>query len=144
MINKTSDLILAGCGLLSLLMFDVTIDVVLSVLHGVFELLHFCFEWFEMGVEHAVEHLFHTSRHGSQIITFYLLMALAGWIGYRLWRILRRLFKTAVDSARQAWERGKTAGRIYWRSLSMGGKLKLCSSVISAAYLASFFCDVMR
>lgn len=139
MIKKHSDIILAGFWVLCLVMYDVAIEVLLNILHVVFELLHLGFEWFELGIEHAVEHLFHTSRHGSQIVTFYILMGLVAWFGYRLWRFFPRLYKKLVESVRQAWERRKTACLSYWSSLTVGGKLKLYTSAVSVACLASFF-----
>ena len=62
-------------------MYDVILD-------SFFTVVHITFEWFELGLEELIEHLFHTNRQQSQLIVFYLmwLIALSGL--YCLWRVL--------------------------------------------------------
>lgn len=139
MIKQHLDLIIVALAVLSIAMYDVAIDLVLHLLHFVFEIIHIAYEWFELGIEHSVEHLFHTSRHGSQIVTFYILMLIAGLLLYGLWRVLPRLYARLEQFAKQAWERGKTESEAYWLSLTLGNKLKLLSTATGIVCLASFF-----
>ncbi|MDD5274366.1 MAG: hypothetical protein PHU14_16820 [Methylovulum sp.] len=138
MTKKHRDLIVAALIVLSIVMYDVVIDLVFSVLHLIFEVLHIMFEWFELGIEHAVEHLFHTSRHDSQIITFYILLLIACMLLYWLWRILPGLYKQLMELMWQAWERRKTECKGYWLSLTLINKVKWLSTAMSIVYLSSF------
>jgi hypothetical protein len=139
MIKENLDLIIVALVTLSIVLYDVVVDLFLSVLHLTFEALHMLFEWSELGIEHAVEHLFHTTRHGSQTVTFYILLLIAGLIIYWLWRILPRLCRQSIDFARQAWRRRKAECLRYWLSLPLIKKLKLFSTAAVIMYLGSLW-----
>ncbi|TPQ24437.1 hypothetical protein [Methylomonas koyamae] len=139
MIRQHLDLIaVAGVGA-GLAMYDLTIDLVFSVAHFLFEMLHLAFEWFELGIEHAVEHTFHTTRHGSQIITFYILLALGGSALYALWKALPLIRRRLQQALMNAWVRRKTECELYWQSLTLQNKLRLLSTLLGAVYLSTFF-----
>lgn len=139
MLKNNLDLILAALIALALVMYDVTIDWVLSLFHFVFELIHIAYEWFELGIEHSVEHLFHTSRHGSQIVTFYILVSIAGGLLYWLWRVVPGWYALSREFAHDAWVRRKTEWEIYWISLTLSKKAMLVLTALCVAYIASFF-----
>ncbi len=139
MIKKHLDLVVVVLLVLAIVMYDVTIDWLLSLLHFVLEVLHIMYEWFELGIEHTVEHLFHTTRHGSQIVTFYILVLIACLIIYGLWRVLPRFYEFCKRAATEAWLRRKTELEYYWLSLTVGKKTTLLVTAIVVAYLASFF-----
>ncbi len=139
MIKNNLDLILAAVVALALVMYDVTIDWILSLLHFLFELIHIAYEWFELGIEHSVEHLFHTSRHGSQIVTFYVLVLIASGLIYWLWRVLPRLFERIRQFAYDAWVLRKSEWELYWLSLTLNKKIMLLVTALGVAYIASFF-----
>lgn len=96
------------------------------------------YEWLELGIEHSVEHLFHTSRHGSQIGTIYILMPIAVSLLSWLYRLLPRLCRQFRHFARQVWEHRKTECRIYCLSLPLINKLKLISTA-GVFFPASYF-----
>lgn len=129
MMKEHLDLIIVGAITLSIALYDTVMDVVLNILHLLFELLHIAYEWLELGIEHGIEHAFHTSRHGSQIITFYVLLLLASLLIYWLWRVLPSCYKRLLQFAQYAWERRKTECQAYWLSLPFGHKIKLMSTV---------------
>ncbi|QPK63088.1 hypothetical protein IVG45_20140 [Methylomonas sp. LL1] len=139
MIKKHLDLIVVAILVLSLVMYDVTMDLFFSLLHFIFELCHMAYEWLELGIEHTVEHLFHTSRHGSQIVTFYILLLLAVMVIHWLWRVLPGFYQGAKQFALLAWKRRKTEMELYWLSLTLSNKVMLVVTALSVAYLASFF-----
>lgn len=139
MIKKHFDLIIVALLVLSVVMYDVTIDWLFSLLHFTFEVIHIMYEWFELGIEHTVEHLFHTTRHGSQIVTFYILMLIASGILYWLWRVLPRFYDACKLFFAQAWVRRKTEWELYWLSLTVSKKATLLITGLVVAYLASFF-----
>jgi hypothetical protein len=139
MIKEHFDLIIAAMMLLTLALYDVTFDLVLSALHLLFEMLHIAFEWLELGIEHTVEHLFHTSRHGSQIVTFYILLLLGCGLLSWLSRSLPRFYAALKQFVQQVWLRRKTELQMYWLSLTLPYKLRLFSTVLGVVYLATFF-----
>lgn len=139
LMRKNLDLFIVALLALSLVMYDVTIELFLEVLHLGFEVIHNLFEWVELGIEHAVEHLFHTERHGSQIITFYILCGLIFSGLWRLWKVLPRLFNIVKGWALETWVRRTTQLQLYWQSLSLLHKLGLGATALIVAYLASFF-----
>jgi len=138
-IKKHFDLIIVVLLVLALVMYDVTIDWLFSLLHLILEIIHILYEWFELGIEHTVEHLFHATRHGSQIVTFYILLLIGGSIIYWLWRVMPRFYEFCKVFAAQAWVRRKTEWEYYWLSLTVGKKATLLMTAVAVAYLASFF-----
>lgn len=123
---------------LSLAMYDVMIDLVFNVLHMIFEIIHILYEWFELGIEHAVEHLFHTSRHGSQIITFYILLGIASLLIMGVWWVIPRVYQQGLQWVSQAWDNRKVEYRSYWQSLSLISKVSLLSKTTGIVWLTSF------
>jgi len=138
MIKEHLDLIMVALVGLSFVIYDVVIDLVLSILHLIFVPIHFMYEWFELGIEHTVEFLFHTSRHGSQVITFYIMMLIASLFIYWLWRVLPRLYKRFIQFVQQSWKRRKTECEEYWLSLTLNKKMKLLFTTAWIVYLTSY------
>lgn len=56
-------------------------EMLIDCLHSVFEVIEFSLDW-------LIEHLFHTDRHTTQVIVFYLLFAIVAYAAYRLIRCL--------------------------------------------------------
>lgn len=139
MIKEHFDLIIVALVGLSIIIYDVLIDFVFNILHFIFKVIHIMYEWIELGIEHAVEHLFHTSPHGSQVITFYILLLIAGLLMYWLWRAMPRLYKQFKQFMQRFWERRKTKCKDYWLSLTLRKKVKLLSTTAGIVYLTSFF-----
>lgn len=152
MIKRHLDLIIVGFIVLALVMYDVTLEILGELLHLLFELLHNCFEWVELGIEEVVEFMFHlldlgeiveylfeTDRHGSQVVTFYILVTIAGSGFYRLWKTLPRLYEASRQLISDAWLRRKTEFQLYWMSLSLLHKVAVGVTAVAVAYLASFF-----
>lgn len=138
MLKEHLDLIIIVLVALSIAMYDVMSDVAFSILHLIFEVIHLMFEWFELGIEHSIEHLFHTTRHGSQVVTFYILLLTAGLLIYWLWRIMPRLYKQFIQFVQRAWERRRTECKNYWLSLTLINKVRLLSTATGIVYLTSF------
>lgn len=138
MIKENFDLIVVGLIALSIAMYDMVIDIALNILHLLFELLHILFEWFELSLEHVVEHMFHTSRHGSQIITFYILLLIGGLLLYGLWRLTPYLVRRFAEFLVVTWERRKVACWVYWLSLPLVNKVKLVSTATSVFFVTFY------
>lgn len=68
----------------------ITPDLTVWLGHTIFVLLHALFELIEVTLDDIVEHLFHTDRHTTQIIVFYLIWAIVLYSAYRLFRYCKR------------------------------------------------------
>lgn len=152
MIRKNLDLIIVGFLTLAVVMYDVTLELFGELMHFLFEVLHTAFEYVELGIEEAVELVFHvldvgeiieylfeSDRHGSQVVTFYILLAIGWFIVSKTWRLAKRSYQSFVQWWVNAWVRRKTELHWYWVSLTLQNKLALGATVIIVAYLASFF-----
>lgn len=152
MIKKNLDLIIVGFMVLALVMYDVTLELLGECMHLLYEGLHVLFEYAELGIEEAVELLFHildvgeiieylfeSDRHGSQVVTFYILLAI-GWFGfYRLSKVVPRLYASFKQWLLNAWVRRKTEIQLYWLSLTLLHKAVIAVTAVVVAYIASFF-----
>ncbi|MGY6275917.1 hypothetical protein [Methylomonas sp. MgM2] len=139
MVKKYLDLIIVAFVTLALLFYDVTFDLLTELLHFLLERGHELFEWVELGIEHTVEHVFHTSHHGAQIVTFYILLALGAYFAYRLWHALPRVYKRMKHGLVETWHRRKTEWELYWLTLTLPYKLLMLAIALGVAYVASFF-----
>ena len=139
MIKRYLDLVIVVFVVLALVFYDLTWELLTEVLHFLIERGFELFEWIELGIEHTVEHLFHTSHHGAQIVTFYILLAIACFIGYRLWHAMPRLYDQFKYYLSESWLRRKTQLELYWLSLTLTYKIILISTALGVAYLASLF-----
>lgn len=137
--KKNLDLFIVAFLFLCLLMYDVTFEIVTEVLHLIFEVLHNLFEVVELGIEHGVEHLLHTDRHGSQIITFYTLMLLIGFLLYKLKFVVSLLYVGCRQFVRDSWIRRKTQVTQFWQKQNLLSRSLIGIAVGVFLYLASFF-----
>ena len=133
MIKRHVELVVVVLISLSIVSYDLAIDLIFSVFHFMFGIIHIAYEWIELGIEHAVEHLFHTSRHTSQIVTFYILLVLGGFLLRWLWKQLPTIYRQVRLFLQLAWARRKLEWEAYWLSLSLINKLKLLSTEIGRA-----------
>ncbi|OQW70965.1 MAG: hypothetical protein BVN35_17345 [Proteobacteria bacterium ST_bin11] len=152
MIRKNLDLIIVGFVVLAIVMYDVTLELLGELMHLVFEGFHVAFEYVELGIEEAVELLFHlldvgeiieylfeSDRHGSQVVTFYILVTI-GWFGfYRLSKFVPRLWASFKQMALNTWVRRKTEFELYLLSLTIRDKVTIGVTAVVVAYIASFF-----
>jgi len=138
-VRKYVDLLTVAILVLALFYYDVTFEILSEVLHFTIERLIELFEWFELFLEHFIEHVFHTSHHGAQIGTFYVLAALFCYTVYRLWQILPELYQRSKQYILDAWIRRKTELELYWLSLTLTYKVVLICTALVVGYVASFF-----
>ncbi|MBD9360058.1 hypothetical protein [Methylomonas fluvii] len=152
MIRKNLDLIIVGFVVLAIVMYDVTLELLGELMHLMFEGFHVAFEYVELGIEEAVELVFHvldigeiieylfeSDRHGSQVVTFYILLSIA-WFGfYRLSKFVPRLWESIKQWSLNTWVRRKTELELYWLSLTIRDKMAIAFTAVAVAYIASFF-----
>lgn len=100
-------------------------DVIFELLHGLFELvlqlLHTLFDILEVILDNLVEHLFDTNLHDTQIIVFYILMALGAYGAYLAWRLSLKVCRRCMERWTHAQTAYKTQVSDYWQHL---GSLK--------------------
>lgn len=102
------------------LLSDILLDLFFEFLDVAFEAVEFIFDG-------LIEHLFDTSRHTAQTITFYLLLLIGAYLLYKLGRSLPRRYdalKTELavirnqftETARDNWHRAPISSRVKWGS----------------------------
>jgi hypothetical protein len=107
------------------------------MLHSLLIIVHLAFEWFELALEHIIEHLFHTDRKQGQIIVFYLLcfMTLGGC--YLLRRVLPVFYHWLKNRLLAMASNYQLYIASYWQELSSAQKIKCVSSfTVSVSFLA--------
>ncbi len=117
---------------------DVVIGLLFELAHLLFEVMFISFEWLESLLDHLVEHLLHTELHQTQTIVFYLLVGIAAYPFYYLWRKLLRLFFWLKASLLTAWVVYKNHAIVYWQDSPLIDKIKVLVIAAGAIYLASF------
>ena len=119
------------------LVFGLLIDVILHL----FELGHLIFEFIEETLDHYIEHTFHTNRQQTQFIVFYLMMTVAAYGVWHLWKIMPTVYRQTRQRLIDACARRKLLFQAYWSNLSIIGKLKwlaLFNACIVYLYFFSF------
>jgi hypothetical protein len=109
-----------------------------TVFGSLLELGHILFEFIEIMLDKFVEHIFHTDRHQTQVIVFYLMLFLAFSGLYYLWRVLPSLCRQYKENLLVAWSWHKTRAFFYWQEMPLINKTKLVVIVTSTMYLSSF------
>ncbi len=109
------------CGLFALLFAPHAVyGVIHSLVMGLFEVL-------ELVLDALIEHLFHTSRHTTQIIVFYLMWGMFLYGAYRTVKSIKRRVhgwrESYPDSLRHSWE----AMMLNWNGRPSGEKLRFVS-----------------
>ncbi|MDD4914988.1 MAG: hypothetical protein PHW13_08130 [Methylococcales bacterium] len=151
MIRKNVDLIIVALITTSLILYDVTFELLEEFFHLLFEVLHNLFEWVELGVEEVVEFGFHfldigetveylfiTERHGSQVVTFYFLMGVIGYGIYKLAKFAPGTYRYLQRSMLMSWIRRKTQCQLFWHSQTQIRKVILLVSAASILLLLLF------
>ncbi|WP_340122196.1 hypothetical protein [Methylobacter svalbardensis] len=119
------------------MLFGLVVTLYDMILHSLLVVIHIAFEWFELGLEEIIEHIFHTSRQQSQIIVFYLLWLMALCVLYYLWRTLPGLYNRFKTQLLAASSEYKAYIKDYWSEQSSSQKIKwLTSFTVSVSCLA--------
>lgn len=114
--------------------FNLILAVIITVIalsdaafHLLLELMHVSFELFEQTLDLIVEHTFHTDRHKTQVIVFYIMFSIACYGSYKLYKLLRMLprwFRECSQSLAISWLLLKKEISAYWQVLPAIGKAK--------------------
>ena len=104
---------------------DVVSGLLLDLLHNLLELAHLLFELFESALDHIVEHIFHTGRHETQAIVFYLMLSMALGGIYYLWRKTPPVYRKFKENLLDALRQHKISLIRYWNEQPLIKKIKL-------------------
>lgn len=101
-----------------------------SIVIGLFEVL-------ELALDEVVEHLFHTSRHTTQVIVFYIMWGLFIGTAYWLYRYSKRLYFNAKTEFPDWWFKTREQVTLNWQELPFSKKIKMISGCsLGAAFVA--------
>ena len=126
-------------GLITLIILpDVVFGLFFGLVHIVLELAHMIFEFIEVNLDRIVEHIFDTDVHQTQVIVFYLMLAIALGGVYYLWSLVPRVYHQSKENLLDAWLEKKAFASIYWRELSLINKIKL-----AAIFTAGLYCMIL-
>lgn len=135
---------LAAIGMLIVIVIPgEVLHLVLEILHLIWEyfveLLHLLFEGVEMTLDTVIELLFETDLRSTQIIVFYIIASIIGYMLYRLCRKIPAWF-LRMKTRLLAWYYKKLSEiSTYWHNLSLLEKTKLIAMTIGVCYAMIFF-----
>jgi hypothetical protein len=116
------------------------LGLVVGMLHHLLEIilhiLHIAFEVVESGLDHFIEHQFHTNTHDTQVIVFYALVTPAL---VALYFLGRKIPSAAVQLGKDLllwWSRKKSSCLYFWGQQTGLGKIKIVG--IGAAAIAGY------
>ncbi len=105
------------------------LELLVELVHHVFEIvlhmLHLAFEFLEMGLDHVIEHHFHTDTHETQVIVFYVLVTLGLVPLYFFGRMASSAFLRLRKSSLLYWSRKKASCFYFWSQQSALEKIKI-------------------
>jgi hypothetical protein len=114
-------------------------DLLSGLLHFLvvhfFEFCDIAFELIETGLDHLIEHFFHTDLHQTQVIVFYIIVSFIIYGFYRLWRALPPFCQRCKKNQIAYWSRKKASLRYYWREQLLFNKIKLVVIGVAAITL---------
>lgn len=115
---------------------DLALELLVDLGHHLLEILlhmlHLAFESLEMSLDHAIEHLFHTGTHETQIIVFYVLVTFGLVALYFLGRKVFSAYQVLSKRMLLYWSRKKSSCLYFWGQQAMMDKIKIVSTGIAA------------
>ncbi|NOT11635.1 MAG: PilZ domain-containing protein [Methylococcaceae bacterium] len=122
---------------------DLALDLLMDVGHHLIEIflhmLHLVFEYLEMGLDHVIEHLFHTGTHETQVIAFYVLVTFGLIALYYFGRLGSSAFMRLSKRQLLFWTRKKSSCLYFWSHQTLLDKVKIVGIGTSAIVGYIFF-----
>ena len=136
MISRSKLKLVIGIGLFTIfiLFYDQIPYLILELLHLGYELGHTLFELFEETLDFIIESLFHTGLHETQIIVFYIMLAIAFAVFYKLILVVPRWYRKITRNAAESYTEQKTALVTAWQQLPLVGKIKWITLLLAWLY----------
>lgn len=108
-------------------LFGFLLDASHFIIEITLHMLHLGFEFIEYNLDHFIEHQFHTELHDTQVIVFYIIMAIASLLVYLLWVKLPAFCGRLKNRVISYCLRKKGSFFYYWGNQTLFEKLKLFS-----------------
>lgn len=105
----------------------------------IFEAIHLLFEVVEMTLDKMIEHAFETELHETQLIVFYILIAIGGVLLYWFFKFLKYIGNLFGHGVINDWLSFKTAITEDWRAMPMSSRVLWIGMFLLVNYLISFF-----
>ena len=122
--------------------FGIAISILVGFYDVIFgslwEFIHIIFEIIELSLDKLVEDIFDTELHETQLIVFYIILAIAGTLTYFVGKVLVQVFSGVSQIFKQEWSELKDAITTDWQGMSMTNRIIIISLFILINYLASF------
>lgn len=122
--------------------FGIAISILVGFYDVIFgslwEFIHIIFEIIELSLDRLVEDIFDTELHETQLIVFYIMLAIAGILTYLVWKGLVQVSSGASQIFKHEWSELKNAVTTDWHSMSMTSRAIVISLFLLINYLASF------
>ncbi|MGR9073766.1 MAG: hypothetical protein ACU833_11950 [Gammaproteobacteria bacterium] len=117
-----------------LAMPETTAELAFGAMHALYELVEF-------SLDLLIEHIFHTDRHTTQVIVFYLMLSMAAGLVYRLSRRLPVWIGAAGDRMVDLHGRLKEGLQKYRSGTAFPVKTKWAAgaAVLAGALVLAFF-----
>lgn len=135
--------LIGAAGLLTALTApDLVWGLLVGLFHHLLEVVlhvaHLLFEYLEMGLDHVIEHAFHTDTHETQVIVFYILVSFALMALYLLGRKIPAWYRSASKAMLLYVSRKKSSLLYFWGQQSPVDKCKIVG-VGGAALIAYWY-----
>lgn len=116
--------------------YDTLWDLLVWLLHTIAVLLHTLFEFTEHALDIVIGRIFHTDPRTTQIIVFYLMLAIGGGIILRLLIALPQWYSRLFELLVNAWRHEKETVLAYWQNKSSIEKMKSGSILMASTVIA--------
>ena len=104
--------------LVFLLIYDIVLDVLISGIYIIYEII-------EVSSEELVEYLFHTNHHESEIVVIYVFFLIAVYALYRFIQAFPHLTRRTKRRLIVRWANKKSRISRYWHTFSSLQKAKM-------------------
>lgn len=120
-----------SCLIGSLVLFP---DFYLDGGHYLLELLHIFYEWLCFMLEELIGHSLDLSKYHSQLIVFYLQVAIAGGLAYRLWRTAPGHYRRTKANLRASWLQLIEDGKQLWAEMPGRKRVKVVAGCAAGMF----------
>ncbi|MBK8817362.1 MAG: hypothetical protein IPN42_18600 [Methylococcaceae bacterium] len=129
--------------LFHLSLFGVAMSILVGFYDVIFgylmEFVHLLFEVVEISLDRVVEHFFETELHETQMIVFYILLVVGGFLIFFIYKALVLFWRSVSHGVQEDWFSFKSAITTDWQAMSTTSRIIWIGAFILVNYLASFF-----
>ncbi|MEC4747619.1 hypothetical protein [Methylomicrobium sp. Wu6] len=109
-------------------------DLYLAGAHYLLEFLHIFYESLCFMFEELIGHSLHLSKYHSQLILFYVQVAIIGGVAYKVWRTAPGLYRRAKAYVRASYQQLLTDGKQYWAEMPSRKRLKVLAGCAAGMF----------